>query len=550
MQVIENLKKIKYNAVMGVAFAFMVLLPDYLYQAFLPNIHYLTDVLFIFVITVFGFFMSMTNLYVYILICVLFMGMQLIQLGHIAYFSRPINPLDIGKVFDEFSDVYNASISDLDDFWFVPFAAICPFLAMIIMRIMWRKRLYVSYIGLIAVVIFLGVKPERATRRGLHHFLPPETRYSMHNSINSFSFYLVRGFDHKSLEDIVPPDFYKSYTVEKLPESSDLVVLVMGESTSAAKMHLLNPEANPTTPQLDALAQNDDFIAATAVSAGVATHASLPLFFNMVKEPGNIRKLTSYTTNLFKLAKENGYTTYFYSAYDMKQTNLIGVPYIDNMATYESNRRKFGALKEDYLFDLFKQIDLKKGKHFVVLNFRSTHSPYEKCYEHHPEFNVFKPQDDSRYAEENAAYDNAVLYIDAVLAQIIRHIKSQKIPNAQFVFTSDHGEMLGIPDGKYGHNKLAAEVYAVPFILVGSPQLKNIDFKYISHNEISKIIARFLGYSVNNPNFTDDEFFVHGNNLFKDYEFIRLKRGENRTLKEYPLQTVSRYVEKKLKKGR
>ena len=163
---------------------------------------------------------------------------------------------------------------------------------------------------------------------------------------------------------------------------------------------------------------------------------------------------------------------------------------------------------------------------------------------------MFKPQDDSRYAEENAAYDNAVLYIDSVLAQIIRHIKSQKIPNAQFVFTSDHGEMLGIPDGKYGHNELAAEVYAVPFILVGSPQLKNIDFKYISHYEISKIIARFLGYSVNNPNFTDDEFFVHGNNLFQDYEFIRLKRGENRTLTEYPLQTVSRYVEKKLKKDR
>lgn len=550
MKGVEIIKRFKYNAIMGVLFAFMVILPDYLYQVFLPNIHYLTDVLFIIVIVIFGFFLSMTQIWAYILFCTIFALMQLIQLGHIAYFSRPINPLDIGKVFGEFGDIYNASVTDIDDFWFVPLAAILPFLVMVVMRIQWRQKLYTSFVGLLAVLIFLGIKPERATRRGLHHFLPPETRYSLHNSINSFSFYLVRGLDYENLENIVPPDFYKQYIVEKSGENSDLIVLVMGESTSASKMHLLNPNARQTTPQLEKLAHNDDFYAGIAISGGVSTHASLPLFFNMVKEPGNIKKLTNYTTNLFKMAKENGYKTYFYSAYDMKQTNLIGVPYIDKMITSESNRRRFKSEKEDYLVELFKQIDLKDGKNFVVLNFRSTHSPYEKCYEHHPEFDVFKPNDNSRFEEENAAYDNAVLYIDSVLAQIINHIKARNIENAQFIFTADHGEMLGLPDGKYGHNKLAAEVYSVPFILVGTPQPKNTNLKYISHYEISAMIARFLGYSVKNPNFTDDEFFVHGNNLFGDYEFIMLKREKDHTLTEDSLQTVSRYVEKKLKKSR
>ncbi|MEE6208120.1 MAG: hypothetical protein VZR95_08720, partial [Alphaproteobacteria bacterium] len=92
--------------------------------------------------------------------------------------------------------------------------------------------------------------------------------------------------------------------------------------------------------------------------------------------------------------------------------------------------------------------------------------------------------------------------------------------------------------------------YSVPFILVGTPQPKNTNLKYISHYEISAMIARFLGYSVKNPNFTDDEFFVHGNNLFGDYEFIKIKREKDQTLTEDSLQTVSRYVDKKLKKSR
>lgn len=37
------LAKMKYNALMGLLFAFLVVLPDYLFEAFLPNVRYLTD---------------------------------------------------------------------------------------------------------------------------------------------------------------------------------------------------------------------------------------------------------------------------------------------------------------------------------------------------------------------------------------------------------------------------------------------------------------------------------------------------------------------------
>ncbi len=540
--------KFKYNIIMGVLFPLFVLLPDYIFQLIYPNVHYLTDVVFILVIAVFGFFLSMSGIWMYILCCGLFIFMQLIQLGHIAYFSRPINPLDIGKVFNEFSDIYSASVTDIDDFWFIPLMAVLPFLILIILEIKWRKKLYFSVVGILAVIIFLGVKPERATRRGLHHFLPPETRYSIHNSINSFSFYLVRGMDKKNIRDIVPNNFYKSYVVEKHDSSSNLVIFVMGESTSAEKMHIFNNDVNPDTPLLEKFIPDTHFYYQKAVSGGVSTHASLPIFFNLMKEPGNINKLLSYDTNLFKLAKENGYKTYFLSAYDMKQLNLIGVPYIDEMVTSESNPRRFKTEKEDYLLDLLKSLDLKQGKNFVVLNFRSVHSPYEKNYEHHQEFNVFAPQNESRFAEENAAYENSILYIDSVLAQMIEYFKSLNVENSQFIFTSDHAEMLGIPDGRYGHNQLLKQAMIVPFIMYNIGTNTILPEEYISHYEIAKLIAFYLGYDIKNPNFAEDDFFVHGNNLFEEYQFLQIHRNEDNTINIDKPQTIGTYIRQKTKK--
>ena len=146
------LAKFRYNALMGMFFAALVVLPDYLFMAFLPNITYLTDFVFLFVMFVFGFFLSLSGIATYAICCFLFMFMQIVQLGHIAYFSRPINPLDIGKVFGEFEDIYSAGMSDWDDFWFVPVAAVLPFLILLCLEVKWRKKLRFSFVGILAVL--------------------------------------------------------------------------------------------------------------------------------------------------------------------------------------------------------------------------------------------------------------------------------------------------------------------------------------------------------------------------------------------------------------
>ena len=64
---ISFLKGVKYNIIMAIVFTIMVIAPDYIYQAFIPNVHYLFDWLFILVITVFGFFLSMAGTWFFML---------------------------------------------------------------------------------------------------------------------------------------------------------------------------------------------------------------------------------------------------------------------------------------------------------------------------------------------------------------------------------------------------------------------------------------------------------------------------------------------------
>ena len=69
----------------------------------------------------------------------------------------------------------------------------------------------------------------------------------------------------------------------------------------------------------------------------------------------------------------------------------------------------------------------------------------------------------------------------------------------------------------------------------------------ISHYEISKLTAQYLGYEVINPNYGDDVFFVHGNNLFEEYQFIEYQR-QNGQLKEILKDEVEGFIKGKIKK--
>ena len=134
-----------------------------------------------------------------------------------------------------------------------------------------------------------------------------------------------------------------------------------------------------------------------------------------------------------------------------------------------------------------------------------------------------------------------------MLGQLLAEFKRLNIANSQFIFTSDHGEMLGLPAGRYGHNQLVMEDMRVPFFLYNlggkTPVLPK---GLISHYEISELAAQYLGYKVTNPNYNNNVFFVHGNNLFEEYQFVEYQRI-NGKLQEVLKDEVEDFIREKIK---
>ena len=519
-------------------FCAVVILPDYVFSLFNRDLHYLFDPAFIAVMFVFGFALSFCGKALFTLLTVLFTLMQLVEQCHIAYFGTPINPFDISKIFGEFGDVAETGASVAADLWYVPVLVVASFVLLSLFYYKNAKKLGFSVIAVVAVCLALCIKPERASRKTLKHFLPSETRYSFHNALNSFSFWLVKSGDGRNIEDILGRHFYKPYEVKPIPAARlpKNIVLIMGESLTSLHMGALGYD-RPTTPRLSALAKDPHFGVFKTYSGAVSTHAALPLFFNLVREPGNIEALRAKTANLFRLAKKAGYETHFISTQDAKQTRDLSVPHIDHIVTKENDPFRFARYRDEELISRLKSIDLKKGGHFVVLNFRAVHSPYEKCYENASENFERWPTDVGDDNERRVnAYDNAVAYTDAVIGRLFDVFKASDDKTGVFVMTSDHGQLLG-KNGKFGHNILEIETAEVPFIFYGA----SIDPATVSgatHYDIGKSVARMMGFEIVNPNEEPNVRFVHGNNLYKDYQFIRVETDENGRMKSQETGTV------------
>lgn len=540
------LRRFRYNGLFACFFTAAALLPDYVFEILFPYFEVSFDPFFVLALLLFGFFLSLCGRFVFSVVTAALFVAQYIQVNHLAYFGRPLNPVDIRKIGAEFSDVLSSGAAAWQDVWFVTPLLLSGFGALFCFFFRYRRELGFSVFALFVIAGALSAKPWRAYHKSLKAFLPGDTRYSIHNSLNTFSFFLVKG---RELPDgpIVPEGTYKAVKVEKTGEAKpDLIVFVMGESLTPAHMSLFGYD-RPTTPRLDSLKGTPGFFHKEALSGAVSTHSALPLFFNLMREPGNLDVLYGERANLFRLAREAGYRTYWISVQDGKNTAHIGVPYIDDVRTYESEVYDFGKYREDHLLEVFKNLDVSQGRHFVVLHFRSPHSPYEGNYAHRGnEFDVYPADASTRERRLVNTYDNAVLYTDDVLYRIFQEFRAKGRKNSLFMMTSDHGQLLGL-HGVYGHNILNRETASVPFIMyetVPDPELSEGLGRYpaVSHYAIGKALAAALGYRVVNPNEKEGEIFVHGNNIFTDYQILRgAWNGEGR-LEFLPSMTLSDYV--------
>ncbi|MBB5152437.1 glucan phosphoethanolaminetransferase (alkaline phosphatase superfamily) [Histophilus somni] len=143
------------------------------------------------------------------------------------------------------------------------------------------------------------------------------------------------------------------------------IIWIMGESVSANNVSALGYERE-TTPFLTSLSKNfpTETLLKPAYSAGSRTAISLPSLFNAIPKPNGLEQIVSGRTNLFRLAKEQGYETYFYSSQPENQMmimSLMGKTWVDDLRFPNSLGYKSSEGMHDHnLFPLLENIDLSE----------------------------------------------------------------------------------------------------------------------------------------------------------------------------------------------
>lgn len=232
-----------------------------------------------------------------------------------------------------------------------------------------------------------------------------------------------------------------AWTMPALPKKNqattfDDIILVIGESASSTWFNPRRQDLD-TTPLLHdmvskGLAQNS-----TIAASGIATHVSIPMLMNIAREPDATAYLARGDNNLFKLAKERGYSTAFFSV--QRSDNLgairstLGLQYLDR---YE-DPSSIGFSNTENIADefLLRNLDniqkTQNSKNFIVLHMRGSHAPFG-----HQLPNTFEPQTPARPLSQ---YLRTIHYTDVIIASIVRHALTGG-RRTLVVFTSDHGE--------------------------------------------------------------------------------------------------------------
>ncbi|MEJ2622127.1 MAG: phosphoethanolamine--lipid A transferase [Candidatus Thiodiazotropha sp.] len=283
------------------------------------------------------------------------------------------------------------------------------------------------------------------------------------------SFYASFAREHKSLRYYANPSYYlyslgrtlakpfkhDSHTLRivgedaKLPETDEdreLVVLVVGE-TARADHFSLNGYARETNPLL---AREKIASFTNTWACGTSTAASLPCMFSIYDKDDYSKQKAAETENLLDVLLHAGVNVIWLDNNSDSKGVALRVPYKsykspDVNPVCDSECRDVGMLK--YLQDYIDEHP--QGDIFVVLHQMGNHGPaYYKRYP--PNFERFKPVCESNELSEcdkaaiDNAYDNAILYTDYFLSQLIELLKENNEDfEAAMFYVSDHGESLG-----------------------------------------------------------------------------------------------------------
>ena len=507
--------KFKYNLIFGLSISILFILLEYIFrinQLNLINYIKLSDYLTIILLFIsISFLESRLTKIVLIFISAVF----IIQIIHFNYFGYLLFPLEFILFFTKSHEIFETLNTRLDIliepiiFTIILFISISKVLKYTKNRLTYTKYKYIFILFLVIPIINTAIHYKKRTLG---------ERPNGGKSIIKNSVYVTKAFIGKTLplylfdiqvvnKYITSPKYSKN-----INSKIDNVILIIGESLSLHYMSLYGYKKS-TTPKFDELSKiNNNFYVTKALSSGLYTDTSIPMILNVAKKPNAIEHIISNKANLFKMAKENNFNTYWISSQSKDGfsyiRNYMGIKYIDNYIDSSNfGFDKYTSGLDNIIYNKLKNIDLNSSNNFIVLNMIGSHEPYEKRVPSN-----FHPFGTKSILNN---YENSVAYTDKIVSKIIFYLKQNSKSKTLLIFTSDHGQHVS--KAGYGKGDIRNKKdYEVPLILFTNnfnldKSIKEIiTDKYVSHYTMSQIVAYYLGYDSNKYIETDKAYIVGG----------------------------------------
>lgn len=246
---------------------------------------------------------------------------------------------------------------------------------------------------------------------------------------------------HATLKMIAPD----AITVgpEQQPE---LAILVVGETARADRFSLngYHKETNPLLSKQDVVSLSN------VTSCGTSTGVSVPCMFSSLGRAGYDKESALNQQNALDILFEHGVEVLWRDNNSDSKGVAARLKY-ENFKSPTLNPVCEGECRDiGMLSGLDKYINARKGKDIlIVLHMMGNHGP--EYYRRYPkEFEKFKPMcmtgelKDCTQEEIDNSYDNAILYTDYFLSNVIDFLKKYDEERATaMLYVSDHGESLG-----------------------------------------------------------------------------------------------------------
>ncbi|TWH76069.1 heptose-I-phosphate ethanolaminephosphotransferase [Azomonas agilis] len=271
------------------------------------------------------------------------------------------------------------------------------------------------------------------------------------------------------------------------------LVLVIGESTNRQRMSLYG-YPRPTTPNLDKI-RSELQVFDNVVTPRPYTIEALQQVLTFADQENPDLYLS--TPSLVNLMKQAGYKTYWITNQQtMTKRNTMLTTFskqADEQVYLNNNREQNASQYDGDVLEPFSKILTDDApRKFIVVHLLGTHMRYQ--YRYPPEYERFT---DRTGVPEHVtqdqlptynSYDNAVLYNDYVVSDLIERFRSTD-PNGFLLYLADHGEAVfdaSAPD-VLGRNEAAptGPMYTVPFFIWNAPKWTAMDVSGSLHRPYS-----------------------------------------------------------------